>query len=346
MREKWTKPERESKYGADGLLQIAPKHHAKGSLSPFTALKPPRPAKPSKTPQSDDKWLIQAKQSAPLAGSPGEAYLRGRGIDPELAAKAGCRYAAAWWGMPAVLFPIRGTGGELVAAQGRYLNPKIIPKALSGGPVGSGAFATAGAWESHALIVTEAPIDALSLASVGLPAIALCGSGVRDWIIKKSGLGTIHLALDADPAGDESSVRAASDLLKYGATVYRLRPSRGCKDWNEMLTTLGSDAFRESLPPCLAALDEPPSANPPQSLTVADCLQAVYAAEDAGVSQSILALLVERFVIAHLACAPPSAREGEDEDPFADDIMAILRADLSRKNRLVGSIERALREGG
>jgi hypothetical protein len=43
-----------------------------------------------------------------LAGTRGAAYLAGRGLPPEIAAGCGVRFAPAWMGRPAVVFPLHG----------------------------------------------------------------------------------------------------------------------------------------------------------------------------------------------------------------------------------------------
>ena len=108
-------------------------------------------------------------------------------------------------------------------------------------------FATPGARSTTGrLVITEAPIDALSLAVAGVPAIALGGTSWPDWLPSACALRPVVLALDADKAGDDGCTRLTGALQAYGATIERWRPSGG-KDWNDLLTSLGADRLRAEL---------------------------------------------------------------------------------------------------
>lgn len=178
-------------------------------------------------------WRSWWERSRPIGGSLGERYLRGRGIGPDLAIAAAVKFCADFLGRPAVLFPVRERDRTLAAVAGRYCDVGT-PKARSVGPRGTGVFASPGALDSDLLIIVEAPIDALSLASCGLPAIALCGTGWPHWLPVLAGLRTVAIALDADAAGDDAAGRLGSVLSSLGATVARWRP-HAAKDWNELL---------------------------------------------------------------------------------------------------------------
>lgn len=185
----------------------------------------------------------------PLAGTPGAAYLERRGIPAEVARSARVRYAPAWFGRPAVVFPVRDLSGALVAAQGRYVADGATPKSLTHGRMSTGVFATPGALEANApLVVTEAPIDALSLAAAGLPAVAMTGTTLRPWLVAAYAGRRVLLAFDADDAGDKAYVIWCGALQAVQADVYRLTPGGGAKDWNELLVTHGMDALRACLP--------------------------------------------------------------------------------------------------
>jgi DNA primase len=159
------------------------------------------------------------------------------------------------------VFPVRGRGGELVAAQGRRIEAtaKGTPNALTTGPKSRGAFlapAHIGGRKFGPLdprgpgvIVCEAPIDALSLAACGFPALALCGiNGAATtgpaWLPLVCGLKAVYLAFDADDAGDSAAGALAARLGVYGARCDRLRPE-GAKDWNEALQARGRDALSD-----------------------------------------------------------------------------------------------------
>jgi DNA primase len=101
--------------------------------------------------------------------------------------------------------------------------------------------------------IVEAPIDALSLAALGLPADATMGAeNCPKWLIRRLAFREVFLAQDADQAGDDAAERMGGELQAFGARCSRLRPNAG-KDWNELLQTQGSEAVRASLASIRAA---------------------------------------------------------------------------------------------
>lgn len=101
-----------------------------------------------------------------------------------------------------------------------------------------GLFATPGALDTSlsALIVTEAPIDALSLTTARYPALALCGTDEPAWFHRACAFRRVLLSLDADDAGGRAAARLTSLFQNFGARCDRLRPEGG-KGWNEVLQT-------------------------------------------------------------------------------------------------------------
>ena len=152
-----------------------------------------------------------------------------------------------WRGCAAVIFPIRNRVREIVAAQGREIDGD---RKLSLGPKSQGIFATEGALDSERLIIAEAPIDALSLAVAGCPAVALCGTSGPDWLPKFCYRRRVLLAFDADDAGDDAARDLTPKLESFGATCQRLRPERA-KDWNELLNVYGVAAIKRQIPPAI-----------------------------------------------------------------------------------------------
>ncbi len=141
------------------------------------------------------------------------------------------------------MFPIYDDQGALVAAQGRYTDAREDPKARTLGSKKQGVFLSGGFWEhvkrGAPLVVTEAPIDALSLAACGFPSLSLCGkSGAPSWLPTKCAFKDVVLAFDADEAGEQGAAKLAPALASLGAKVRRLAPE-GAKDWNEMLQQRG-----------------------------------------------------------------------------------------------------------
>lgn len=180
----------------------------------------------------------------PLRGSRGEAYLSGRGLPLEVCQSANVKWSPSWLGRPAVVFPIYDDRGALVAAQGRYTDGREDPKARTLGRKKSGLFLTGGFWEQvrkgAPIIVTEAPIDALSLATCGFPALALCGkSGWPQWLPIKCAFKEVVLAFDGDAAGEDGAAKLLPILESLGAKTRRVAPEEA-KDWNEMLAKRGA----------------------------------------------------------------------------------------------------------
>jgi len=214
-------------------------------------------------PPTEKAATLQARlkeaRPQPLHGTPGAEYLAGRGIDPDLAHRAGVRWSANWYGRPAVLFPLRDPDGKLVAAHGRHADGRD-PKAHTVGALRSGVFVTPGALEAAPLVVVEGPMCALTLALVGVPALALCGTDAPDWLPRRTAFRRVLVATDADDAGDRAAEKLAERLGSLGAECERLRPV-GAKDWNDVLQAGGIDALRAALAPALPG-DEVPDTCP------------------------------------------------------------------------------------
>lgn len=165
-----------------------------------------------------------------LAGTPGETYLAGRGIPLDLARKCGVKFCPWFMGGPAVMFQVRNDS-RVVAQQGRYIEVGEL-KVRTIGKVTQGAFATPGAW-GEVLTITEAPIDALSLHLIGIPAIATCGTTLPAFVAEKAVGRVVMVATDADEAGDRA-FETWRVVLREAASVERLRPE-GAKDWNQII---------------------------------------------------------------------------------------------------------------
>jgi DNA primase len=162
-------------------------------------------------------------------------YLVSRGIGEAIAVAAGCGYAAGWehwekqnndWVLAGkdrrVVFPVRDRDGKLVR-----------------GTKSMGTFLTPCALESEMLCICEAPIDALTLASAGFPAIALMGTSWPAWLRQHCAFRRVGVAFDADSAGDSASDKLERELVTLGASVVRCR-SIEAKDWNDALMVNGA----------------------------------------------------------------------------------------------------------
>jgi hypothetical protein len=179
-----------------------------------------------------------------------------------VAAAAGVLYAASWCGRPAVVFPLRDRMGAVVGAESRYVDGRDQPKARTGGEKRLGVFATPGALVAEPVVVVEAPIDALSLAAAGMPALALGGTSAPDWLARAVAFRRVSLGLDADEAGDRAAPALAVELGSLGAVLERWRPV-GVKDWNDALRAHGAAALAAALgAPASGAVDTGAEAAP------------------------------------------------------------------------------------
>ena len=215
---------------------------------------PPIEAAP--VPDRGAPWREQLRGAAKLnhaSAKPGASYLAGRGVSLEIAKVSSVIYAPRWYGRASIVFPIRHQSGALVAAQGRAIESA---DKLTGGPKSQGIFSAHSIVAERlfcatdkrlpALILTEAPIDALSLATCGFPALALCGTSGPAWLHRICGLRRVLLATDADEAGDKAACDLSSKISPFGAQCERLRPE-GAKDWNALLLEIGAPALSDWL---------------------------------------------------------------------------------------------------
>lgn len=182
--------------------------------------------------------------AVPIAGTPGAAYLGRRGVPEPVATAAGVLYGERFYGRRAVLFPLLDQRGDRVAVQGRHTD-RGTPSHHTAGDKARGVFATLGAFDADPVVICEAPIDALSLAAAGMPALALCGTSAPPWLPGRLAFRRVALGLDADAAGDRAVPAIAAQLASFGATVERWRPTS--KDWNDTLRAIGPEALAAGL---------------------------------------------------------------------------------------------------
>lgn len=245
--------------------QITPRERRQRALHQAFALPPEEPA-PPEDPEGAP-WRDKLRGLQPLAGTPGAEYLASRGIPLDVATSAGVRFSPTWYGRPAAVFAFRDGRGGLVAAQGRCVDGKE-PGKLTAGPIGRGVFFGPGARQAldtdpgAPVALVEAPIDALSLAVAGLPALALAGTSGKSWLPRALAFRRVLLALDADVAGDSAAAVLAGELQALGARCERLRPG-GAKDWNEALQRAGAEALRAALAGVLEGSEQPAPTDPP-----------------------------------------------------------------------------------
>ena len=194
-------------------------------------------------------WQQQLMGARLVPGTAADDYLAARGLPADIAHIAGARYAPAFFGRPAVVFPLRAPDRHIVAVQGRYLDRKQ-PRMRTAGTKQAGVLTTTGEFATTAVALTEAPIDALSLARLGMPAIALCGTSWPGWLPVLLFGRHVHLAFNDDDAGDSMADEMGRVLTSIAVQWQRLRPE-GCKDWNQAL--LAGKAIRPNFPSLLAS---------------------------------------------------------------------------------------------
>ena len=219
--------------------------HARGE-SRATTMADSSAARSLEAPEAD-AWKRELGSLQSLGDGAAARYLAGRGLSVEGARRAGARSGPCFLGRDAIVFPLRDLRGVLRGAHARYIDGRDRPKARTLGDKCHSLFATPGAFDARlpALIVTEAPLDALSLAEAGYPALAVCGTQAPHWMHRAGAFRRVLLAFDADDAGDRAAETLTPELTSFGARCERLRPD-GFKDWNEALQA-GRDVLADWL---------------------------------------------------------------------------------------------------
>ena len=237
-------------------------YQMKGSITPKTAMKTAKTTvKTTVDPEELAKFDQLLTQCVSIKGTPAESYLRGRGITfipDEL-----CYHPNPLVIGPSVGFPLAGkdkvhAGFMFRAIEKKEFRIRKNPRYQASGQV----FVTLDALNAPRIAIVEAPIDALSLATCGIPAIATIGTSFPDWLTKEIGPNkVIYFGYDNDDAG-EKGVKAV-DPKKLGevGTPTRLRPPKGCKDWNDALQELGTERLARALSGCFPLESPLPSPN-------------------------------------------------------------------------------------
>jgi hypothetical protein len=220
-------------------------------------------------------WLSKQPRLSADAAAPGREYLKLRGLDIEQCIAAEVIYTPNYLGKgrPGVIFLVYGDIHRKVlgGAQVRFIDNNLEHRVetLKDSKKKQSLFMTAGAIPDDRsfpwfLVVTEAPIDALSLSSAGIPAVATLGveSALPDWILNVLKFPAfVILASDNDEKGQdmaaevqqqiqarmpaEHSLILPSGLWKSRSVMIR-HPRTG-KDWNEVLVKSGVNAVRHEL---------------------------------------------------------------------------------------------------
>ena len=100
-------------------------------------------------------------------------------------------------------------------------------------------------WRHENLIITESPIDAISAATLFQARGTYASTaGLRGDIptnIRNAAYGNIIIAYDSDGAGQTAAKKLKKAYLDLGhKQVEIVKPTAGCKDWNEVLCNTAS----------------------------------------------------------------------------------------------------------
>lgn len=224
------------------------------------------------------EWLSKQPRLSSDAATPGREYLKMRGLDIEECIAARIKYTPDFKGRRGVIFPMYGDirCKVLGGAQIRFIDNSTglhRMETFQGSNMKQTLFMTSGAIPEDrtvpwTLCVTEAPIDALSLSCVGIPAVATVGkkSALPDWVMHVLKFPAfVILATDNDDAGRGMAVEFQKQIHGHMASEHFFRMPPGCpehyrkaqsmvvrhprsgKDWNEVLVNSGVDNVRYEL---------------------------------------------------------------------------------------------------
>lgn len=194
---------------------------------------------PKIKPVRTDLAGLMARYQTTLPGSPGEEYLRRRGISLELAQRYGAGYGKDKHGIERVIFPHTSPSGEILNIYGRAVSDgiKLKHKHMAGN---KGIF-NAQALHNGMVFICEAPFDALSLIAAGHEnSCAIFGntglSNKWQWVKAK----ILIFCFDNDSGGEKWKQLAAEAILN-GKKVYFLEQEcyQGFKDLNEVWMKTG-----------------------------------------------------------------------------------------------------------
>ncbi len=209
---------------------------------------------PLSMPRTGESPKERLARATPLAGTPGQTYVKRRGVPVDVAHAADVRFDADFGGRPAVLVALRDHEDALTSVHGRYLHVvRGQNKMLTIGP-GGGAVSVLGGWRVDPLILVEGLFDALSLAACGWAAVATIGRWAP-WLPEVSAGRMVWLAFDASKPGEADAAQYAERL--HEADTRRLSPPPRCKDWNTALVKRGRATVARWVRDHLAAIGLP-----------------------------------------------------------------------------------------
>lgn len=205
---------------------------------PVAVRRAPAPASPSKA----DRIARLLVRAVPIAGTPAEIYLKGRGLAPAglgpLFDPAALRFAPDVWHwpsqtrLPAMIAPVVGIAGTRVQALHlTFLRPdgsgkaKVNPARLYLGPKAGGCVKlTPNAEVTVGLAIGEGIETALAALCTGYPAWALLDAGNLAAFPVLPGIEALTLLADHDPAGFRAVETVAERWAAAGRDVRVWQP--------------------------------------------------------------------------------------------------------------------------
>jgi DNA primase len=159
-----------------------------------------------------------------------------------------------------IIFPLADQRGRILGFAGRALREGDNPKYLNTAENRAVGFhkgqmlygmdkARAAAMKAERFVVVEGYTDVLALHQAGVPeSVAIMGTSLTDPQLEELTRvqGSVYLALDADNAGKQATLRAAQMAREKGGEL-RVVAMPGGRDPAEIITGEGAEAFRTLL---------------------------------------------------------------------------------------------------
>lgn len=202
-------------------------------------VQPALPPEPER--DTNAEAIVIWRLAGPIAGTPAEFYLRGRGLDlrlPESLRFARLRYGSRT--LPCLVALIANAHDKIGGIQRTFVREDGSGKAdvptpkLSLGRIGGGAIRLAPA--AGTLVVTGGLEDGLTLQQeLGQAVWAATGEGNMANMVLPPGVKSVVIGADRDDAGDAHAKRAAEAFALQGRSVRIISPMPGHKDFNDEL---------------------------------------------------------------------------------------------------------------
>lgn len=200
---------------------------------------PTAPAEPER--DTTAEAILIWRSAGPIAGTPAEAYLRGRGLDLRL--PESLRFARLRYGKqirPCLIALVANAQDKIGGIQRTFVREDGSGKAdvpapkLSLGRIGGGAIRLAPA--AGMLVVTGGLEDGLTLQQeLGQAVWAATGEGNMATLVLPLGVQSVVIGADRDDSGEAHAKRAADAFALQGRSVRIIRPMPGHKDFNSEL---------------------------------------------------------------------------------------------------------------